>query len=164
MRSRHDGPWSVSENRVLAAFALAPLVVPFAAQLIILGAVFLSDRAQVRAISMREMATSVLVVSIFGLPIAYVAELFLGMPAWLVFRRYGIRSLWAFAAGGAIVGCLVYAIMTLRDVESLGSRFEIVWNPTLAICVLGASAAAVTFRAILVAGSGHRSYQLGDSK
>jgi hypothetical protein len=110
---------------------------------------------------MTGIATSILVVSIFGLPIAYLAELFLGVPAWFLFRKYGIRSFWAFAAGGAVVGCLVYVMLTLQDVESLGSSFEILSNPNLAICILGASACTVTFRAILVVGS---SYRPGESE
>ena len=50
---------------------------------------------------------SPLIFAPYALVISYIAEFLLGVPVWMVFRRYGVHSLPAFAAGGALMGWLV---------------------------------------------------------
>jgi hypothetical protein len=72
----------ISKRRVVVAFAVAPLIVPleFCPPVLIAG----QERAAFIAFALY---------SIYGLPIAYLAALLLGVPAWVFSRFYGIRSL-----------------------------------------------------------------------
>jgi len=100
-----------------------------------------------------------LVFAPFALAIAYVAELLLGVPAWMVFRRYGVRSLPAFAAAGAFLGWLVNLAMEASTgnlaTKALTALFNPLDNPYISICVAAVSLSAVLFRTIVFSG-GHR--------
>jgi hypothetical protein len=82
------------------AFVVAPFVVPFVFSMPAL----VTGHAQ-------DYLTTLVVFSIYGLPIAYLFQLLLGVPAWLVFRFYRVQSLFAFVAGGAVIGLLVDLIL-----------------------------------------------------
>jgi hypothetical protein len=95
--------------------------------------------------------------SLYALPIAYVAEILLGVPAWMVFRYYCVRSFPAFAAAGAFMGWLVnlgmQALTPNLATKPLAALFNPVDNPYISICVVAGSASAVLFRTIAFGGT-----------
>jgi len=121
-------------GRTVAAFLIAPLIVPLVFSLV--G--FVSDAYNLRTFSLQEFVDGLLLYTIYGLPFAYMAELLLGVPVWLAFRYFRIRSFVAFAAGGAFLGLLFYLIWE-------GWPGDLLF---LAIFVIAASASAALFRAI----------------
>jgi hypothetical protein len=137
------------------AFLAAPLVVPF---------VFLVPfPGRDDGPPSGSVLAGTLIYSLYAVPIGYVAELLFGIPAWKVFRHYGIRSWLAFMVGGALIGWLVNLSMEAL-VGNLASRplmslFNPLANPYLSVCVVAASNAAVLFRAIVFSGG-----QTGDSR
>jgi hypothetical protein len=141
--SDHD----VSGARVVAAFVLAPLVIPLVSLI-----PFSRDDSTVR-FSIAGLATTLIFYALFSLPIAYVVEAVVGIPAWMVFRRYRIRSLVAFVGTGAFIGWLVYAMLAgyAGNLAShpLTQLFNPSANPWLPFCVVSASAAAFLFRTIV---------------
>jgi H+/Cl- antiporter ClcA len=95
----------------------------------------------------------ILVFAVFGLPLAYLGELLLGIPAWLLFKRYGVRSYFAFAAGGAFLGLLFYVgtdVLT-GNFKTLPSpnEFNPIRSAYLDLDIASAMAAAIIFRAIV---------------
>jgi hypothetical protein len=102
----------MTRRRVVVAFAFAPLVVPLV--LLVLALIFPDPHQQWYA---REVLTEkgrgeglaiwMVVASVYSLPVAYWFELMLGIPLWLVFRHFRIRSVSAFAACGGLIGSLV---------------------------------------------------------
>ena len=107
-----------NNDRTLLAFVVAPLVVPIL--FFVNGLVFKHGP--------NAFGTA------FILLYAYAAELVIGFPAWLIFRRYRIRSIWAYTAIGALIG-LTIGILLHLDAE-------------LSICVLSACCSTLTFRYI----------------
>lgn len=87
------------------------------------------------------------------LPFAYLVEAVLGAPAWLLFKTYGFRSTGAFIVGGGVIGLLVYVgLVSLAGNwhrESLVEVFDPARQPYLWLCLLGAVAAALVFRAVV---------------
>ncbi len=79
------------------------------------------------------------------------------MPAWMVFRHYDIRSLPAFAAGGALMGWLVNLGMEVPTgnlvTKPLTVLFNPLDNPYISICIVAGASSAVLFRAIVFRGS-----------
>jgi len=75
----------------------------------------------------------------------------------MVFRRYGVRSLPAFAATGALMGWFVNLAMEAATgnlaTKALTVLFNPLDNPYISICVVAGSLAAVLFRAIVFSGS-----------
>jgi hypothetical protein len=98
------------------------------------------------------MLVGLLMYSVYALPIAYAAELLLGIPAWMVFRRYGVRSLPAFAAAGALMGWLVNLAMQAPTGNLATKPLMVLFNPLdspyLLICVVAGLSSAVLFRTI----------------
>jgi hypothetical protein len=134
------------------AFLVAPLIVPFAFYLPYPG----------RNESMKDASTVTyligpLIYSAYALPIAYVAEFLLGVPAWMIFRRYGIRSLPAFALAAALSGSLVNLAMQVPTgnlaTEPFTAVFNPLQNPYISLCVVAASSSAVLFRTIAFSGN-----------
>jgi hypothetical protein len=80
--------------------------------------------------------------SIYGLPVAYIFELFIGVPAWILFRIFRLKSIVAFALGGAVIGLLVDVILKVPS-RTLGD-----WNLGDGLSVLAALGSALVFRAI----------------
>ena len=91
--------------------------------------------------------------ALYSLPIAYLAELMLGLPVLMIFRYYRVTSLAAFGACGALIGLLVALVMAIPA----GTPIWEVLNPFAAdwftsyncFFVLAASASAVLFHTIL---------------
>jgi len=86
--------------RTPLAFLIAPLVIPVGLSLA--AVVFPGDSP----VSLTDFLGLTVLFALYSLPVAYAVELVLGVPAWFVFRRYGIRSWWAFAAGGVLLGMI----------------------------------------------------------
>jgi len=91
--------------RTTIAFLAAPLVIPLG--LSIAAAVFPGDSP----LSLGQYLDFFALISFYALPPAYLVVLILGLPAWLILHRRGIRSWFAFAGGGAALGtayCVVF--------------------------------------------------------
>jgi hypothetical protein len=99
--------------------------------------------------SARNILTCLLFSAVYGLPLAYLAEFLLGLPFWLVFRRFKVRSYVAFAGAGAVIGCLVILCMAFWT----GTPDRSVLNPVSRIfpfyIIIGATGSAILFRAIV---------------
>jgi hypothetical protein len=144
----------MSRYRTIIAFMIAPLPIP----------VLLSLLLQVDRFFQREGPTfvdlwwGIVFLSIFALPQAYISELALGVPAWLVIRHYEIRKWSLFAAGGAALGMAYYvAYDVARYVAAEAFAYEFVrhehtrdLNPLHPLFAVPAGfVAAITFRAIV---------------
>ena len=121
----------VTERRVLAAFLVAPLVVP----------IVFSASAFV-PFHWRDYFTTLLVMAFYVLPAAYLFEILLGIPAWVIFRVCHLRSVVAFAVGGAVIGLLVDIIMKMPS-KTVGE-----WNLDDILYVGAALGSALLFRVI----------------
>ena len=148
----------MSRRRTVVAFLVAPLIVPFVFYL-----PFPGQRAGASNPSALSLLFGPLIYSLYALPIAYVAEFLLGVPAWMVFRRYGVRSLPAFAAAGALLGWLVNLVLQAPTgnltTKPLMVLFNPLDNPYISICVVAASSSAVLFRTIVFSGDPARENQ-----
>lgn len=80
--------------------------------------------------------------SIYALPVAYIFELLIGLPAWILFRIFRLKSLVAFALGGAVIGLLVDVIM------KIASKSLCDWEAGDTLNVLAAVGSALLFRVI----------------
>jgi len=119
-----------SPGRVTLAFFVAPLATPF---VLWLGELILDYPGHVPS----GLSGSLMVNLVFALPVAYLAELTLGTPAWKIYRHFGVSSPLAFAAGGAVIGAIPAVFVA--------------GNPTVAgaICALAGAASALCFRALV---------------
>ena len=149
------------QRRVVAAFALAPLACPVAYCL--LGILIADPQSQSQGTApsgsvgawFLNVSGWLLIVSLYALPIAYLTELVLGFPAWMVFRRYGVRSLAAYAAGGAVIGWLEDLAATAlvgRPLATALNPFSMEWLRFDFSYVASASACAALFRVIVFSG------------
>ena len=137
----------MARYRTIIAFLIAPLPIP------VLLSLFL--QADFSFIGFLE---GVVFYSLFALPQAYLSELVLGIPAWLVFRRYGIRAWSAFAAGGAVLGMSYYvAHYVARYVAAGAMAYDFVRHPltrdlnplTLWLAMPAGLVSGILFRAIV---------------
>jgi hypothetical protein len=141
----------------LLAFLISPLIVPL---VVLFVSVLPFPGQNVSAVANPiSFLTGLLFFAIFALPCAYVTELLLGIPAWLVFRRQGIRSLPAFAGGGVFIGLVFYLSvefgtkMLSPSTQQLREQYNIsaspFSDPYFYISLAGATASAVLFRFIV---------------
>jgi hypothetical protein len=141
----------MSRRRTVLAFVVAPLIVPFVFYL-----PFPGESAGASNPSAQGPLFGPLIYSLYALPIAYVAEFLLGVPGWMVFRRYRVRSLPAFAAAGALIGWLVNLAMEVPTGDLATKPFTVLFdplhNPYISICVVAASSSAILFRTIVFSG------------
>jgi hypothetical protein len=138
--------------RAIAAFLVAPLIVPVGLSV----AVVVSPGDLPR--SWTDLPRLVLLFSIFALPTAYVIELVLGLPAWLLFQGHAIRAWSAFALGGAALGMTYsvgysvakYVAARTMAYDFLNHPFTRGINPlSLWVAVPAGLASAILFRAIV---------------
>lgn len=87
----------MNHPRVLVALLVAPLTTPF---------VFAAVAAVTgpRPVAAGSVFGELIAIGIYGLPIAYFAELSLGYLTWRAFLAFGIRSPFAFFLAGAAIG------------------------------------------------------------
>jgi hypothetical protein len=140
-----SAPPSATPGRIVAGFLIAPLIVPVVVSALIL----VPDAYNLRIFSPWELLDKFSTLTFFSLPSAYFAELMLGVPAWLAFRYFRIRSFPAFAAGGAFLGLLFYAIWQGWPADFTLQSLTQEFDPFgLAIFAIPASASTIFFRAI----------------
>lgn len=130
-------------GRTISAFLITPFAIPL---------VFFGLTLSPQGLGWENLGYTA-IYAISALPIAYLSELLLAFPAWLLFRRYGIHAWSAFAAGGAVlaVACYVVAVETLQNGNFRVHLPE--FNPLdsglLWIDVLAGTACGLLFRAIV---------------
>jgi hypothetical protein len=113
----------------MRAFVIAPLATPI---VLWIGELILDYPGHVPF----GLTGSLFVNLAFSLPVAYVAELVLGIPAWKGFARFGITSPFAYAAVGIIAGMV--PVFFLDDKLHAGL-----------LCGLAGAASALSFRALI---------------
>jgi hypothetical protein len=74
--------------------------------------------------------TSVVYFGTFSLPPAYAAELLLGVPAWLAFRKYRVRSIYSYALCGAGIGLVAMHIISVSLYPSWIDGAEYLLSPS----------------------------------
>ncbi len=117
--------------RIVLAFIVAPIIVP----------IVFSAPALIH-FHVLDFLAGIFMLSIYALPVAYIFELLIGVPAWILFRIFRLKSLLAFALGGAVIGLLVDVIMKIAS----KSLFD--WESGDALYVLAALGSALLFRVI----------------
>ena len=136
----------MSKWRTAQAFFLAPFVVPFVLLLPFSG------RDNFEHFSFHGLLGEFFLYVLIALPIAYASELLFGLPAWLLFKHFGVRSVLAFAATGALFGWLVPIAMDAWSADFAPtpwtSRLPRLSDPLVLLCVLAGAASALVFRAI----------------
>ena len=141
-----------SGQRTILAFLGAPLVVPF-----IFYIPFPGEESIGTAHLSWLALLSPLMFAPYALAISYIAEFLLGVPAWIVFRHYGVRSLSAFTAAGAFMGWLVNVGMQAPTGNLATKPLTVLFNPFddpyISICIMAGACSAVLFRIILFWGS-----------
>jgi hypothetical protein len=127
------------------------LIVPFVVTF--LGVLYSSKDDGPQNFSIVSGLVGILVISIYALPLAYLGELLLGMPSWLLFKHYGVRSYLAFAAGGAFLGLLFYLGLEASAGNfrsySLAHELNPITSPYFDVDVTSGMAAAIVFRAVV---------------
>ncbi|MGH9782278.1 MAG: hypothetical protein ACRD33_10720 [Candidatus Acidiferrales bacterium] len=125
---------------------IAPLAIPF-----LLAFILTAD------LSFTRYWRGVLVSGLVSLPQAYLCELVLGIPAWLVFRRHGIRDWSAFAAGGVILGAAYCMVYYVSAVIAKAIHYDFVEHPftrdlnplSFLLAVPAGMVSAILFRAVV---------------
>jgi len=133
--------------RTILAFLIAPLPLP-----LLLAIILFPPEPTVSL-----FFEGILFWAIFSLPPAYLCELLFGVPAWIIFRRRGVRSWSIFAAGGVVLGAAYWMLYCAADVTAKLLRYDFVehsftrdLNPlSLLVAVPSGVVAALTFRAIV---------------
>ena len=138
--------------RTIIAFLIAPLVIPVG--LSVAAVVSPGDSP----VSLSDFLRLTVLFSLYALPVAYTLELAVGLPAWLFFRRHGIRAWSAFAVGGAALG-MVYSVAysSVKYEAANTMAYDFVKHPftrdinplSLWLAVPVGLASAVLFRAIV---------------
>jgi hypothetical protein len=140
----------MSKWRTAQAFFLAPFVVPFVLMLPV------PSRGNFEQFSFHGLLGEYFLYVLIALPIAYASELLFGLPAWLLFKHFGVRSVLAFAATGALFGWLVVFAMNAWSAdfapEPWTSRLHRLSDPFVLLCVVAGAASAVVFRAVVFSG------------
>jgi hypothetical protein len=95
-------------TREKLALWIAPLAVPFA----FVGGISGFDMS----FGIVDYLETVLFIAVFSLPIAYLIELFVGIPAYLVFKKLGFINFFTIVLGGAFVASSPLALMWLLGV------------------------------------------------
>ncbi len=138
--------------RMTMAFLIAPLIIPVG--LSVVAVVSPGDSP----VSFTDFLLLIVLFSLYALPVAYVLELVLGLPAWLFFRRHRIRAWSAFAMGGAALG-MTYSVAysAAKYVAAKTMAYDFVRHPctrninpeSLWLAILSGLASAILFRAIV---------------
>jgi hypothetical protein len=136
----------MSRSRTIAAFIVAPMATPVAFCLLSIVS------AHPIRFSLNDAFKYLAIDVIYCLPVAYIAELSLGLAAWKILCYYRISSLLAFASGGALIGGIVALLMGCASSGSISVVLRpLSWDrPWVVTCVSAALGAAVVFRAIAI--------------
>ena len=138
-------PSGTNTARIIFGFLASPVIVPF---------VFCAfPGVGINHDSVWSILTCLLFSSVYGLPMAYLVELLLGLPVWLLFRHFKVRSYAAFAGAGAVIGGLVILFMAFRVGIPNPSLLNPISGAFPFFLIVGASASAILFRAIVFSDS-----------
>src|SRR5579862_4703743 len=135
----------MNKRRIITAFLVAPLILPFV--FFVFLAITLRVPHVIPGLSERAPYTweyvilSSVLMSWFGLPIVYLAELILGWPAWIVLRYLGTRSRIAFTVLGALMGLMINMVISLLTHGPVDPSF-------LPLCVVSGAASGMLFRIV----------------
>lgn len=135
-------PAETSKARVVLAFLASPIIVPF------VFCVSIGDGPGHD--SVWDTFACLALSTVYGLPMAYLAELLLGLPVWLLFRHFKVRSVLAFAGAGAVIGWLVL-LFDASGMEGSPRNLSLL-NPISGeslLVIVGAAVSAVLFRVIV---------------
>jgi len=134
-------PSAISKSRVVLAFLISPATTPLILCIFAGGA--LNKRSE------WDFFICLLFTLSYGLPFAYLGELLLGFPAWLLFKHFKIRSVLAFLATGGIIGWLSLFLLGILN-GTIHFFFHDLVASRLGLCpiVIGA-VSAVLFRQVL---------------
>lgn len=145
------GVKDIGKGRVLAAFLLAPWVVPMV--FVICGmSGGNSAYGYARVSWWTGLGYGFLFYGSVTIPIAYLAEVVLGVPVWLMLRHRNMFSWPAFAGAGALLGWLVFAALVFFGWDAgknSMAEFVAVSNPYWLLCILAGAASALAFRTVL---------------
>jgi hypothetical protein len=134
-------PSAISTSRVVLAFLISPATTPLILCIFTGGA--FNKRSE------WDFFLCLLLTLIYGLPFAYLGELLLGFPAWLLFKHFKIRSVLAFLAAGGIIGWLSLFLLGIVN-GTIQFFYHDLVESRLGICpiIIGA-VSAVLFRQVL---------------
>jgi hypothetical protein len=124
-------------ERPVLAFITAPIVTPL---------FFTIPELFKGTIAVWDVPTLIVAILIYS----YAFTIVFAVPSFFLFRRYNIKSHWAFAAMGAMIGQLVFIVLgldTQRAFDLIPTSQEW-WREGGWSCVAAASLSAVVFRAI----------------
>ena len=155
-RTQNANASLISTTRTIFAFLVAPLAIPFVFVLMaLLDWLFSEPDKSVKGGSVLGAFAGLLIFSVYGVVIAYLCELTFGIAAWIVFKRFAIRSLLAFAAGGAVMGWLCYTLTLKRfvDISNPYLRFVDISNPYFWIDLAAGTCCATLFRLVVFSGN-----------
>jgi hypothetical protein len=95
-----------------------------------------------------------LLFSSYGIVIGYICELTLGLAAWKIFRYFGVRSIYAYAIGGALLGWLFFAVTILAFSRFVSGSPSVFLNPYFWIDGASGMVSAILFRFVVFSGEG----------
>lgn len=145
MTPSSEGPGSAAGSTV-RAFVVAPLAtVPATAILLVIA--YLLGLGSFRGAPPLFVLTSLLTITVFALPIAYLATVVLGIPAYVLARRRGLLGLGHSLVIGAAVALLplwlyfayVAAVEGFRATRGAGRALA--WTVLFAACGVSSGAA-----------------------
>jgi hypothetical protein len=110
-------------RRIIFAFLVSPLAVPI---VFVIGNFAIQRSYHHVALEPAGLIYALLLAAIYSLPVAYSGEVLFSLPMWLVFRRFGVRSIFAFALGGALIGFVSYQLFSLIMYQGFQSTIEAV--------------------------------------
>lgn len=143
----HDPRQERSQDRNVAlAFLIAPLGTPIVVFVCAIVSAVVSARGDFPAEAALPMAVGSMLVL---LPLAYAAEGSLGLLAWTIFRRLGIRSLPAFAVAGALIGWIMMVVVVSVQSKPIAPSLNPLRNGVPCLLLAG-SVSGVIFRFFII--------------
>jgi hypothetical protein len=127
----------VSTIRTLVAFVMAPLMTP----LVFMAFAALADRPP----GVNELWVYLAYFGVWTYP----SVVIFGIPAFFLYRRYGLRSIISYAIGGAGIGFATALVWLSVLNANLNGPFYLF----VAECIVAGAASAVLFRGIAHAGT-----------
>ena len=138
----------MSGARTVLAFLIAPLAIPVIFLFTFL--VFPLFSKLDTSVKDGSVLAGSLIFSIYGMAIAYLCELIFGITAWNIFKRFGVRSPFAFAIAGAVMGWLFSILMSRGRVVDFS-------NPYFWISLAAGMCSTILFRLVVFSGNRHAS-------
>jgi hypothetical protein len=140
----------VTTGRLLEAFSIAPVVTALFFTIFVVVSWVLDPQGpnwHGPLDVLRDVGTSLLIYGLSGV----IVTIFLGLPAWFLFRWLGLQSWLAFAVGGAVIGVATAIILAALGMVMFVSRNGVI---LAGICSLVGLLSALAFRAVAFRGSG----------